>query len=231
MGSTMNADVATLYEGFHTLVDFCLCYCCCYFYHWLLQLVTCFLCCIIRTIRSRLMMMASFIQVLIKRLIIALLKKFESNYNLFSLLVINSTVDGEGAAAFKYLDSYAKTMSIKPLCGERAIFERSPSSSSVEATAALDPYTERRNDCQLHHYTARDLVNCLSQLRATSSSRINQQQRPFHVAFVGESVERHQYYSFIEVRINLLHRNVTITIIIIYLLMMMMKHREFLITI
>lgn len=55
-----------------------------------------------------------------------------------------------------------------------------------------DPY-QRHYDCRLHHYKWKDAVKCVDQLS-------HRRRQPVHIAFVGESTIREQYYSFLRVR-------------------------------
>ena len=57
-----------------------------------------------------------------------------------------------------------------------------------------DPY-QRHYDCRLHHYKWKDAVTCVDQL-----SNRRRHRQPVHIAFVGESTVREQYYSFLRVR-------------------------------
>lgn len=118
------------------------------------------------------------------------------------LLLVDDSRAAE-AVYYRIKESVDELTTIRPmLCGDRAIFQR-PSSSPSDTN---DPYNERRKDnCRLHHYTTRDVVQCLSQIQDINWRRHQEQHNHsssslYHVAFVGESVERHQYYSFIEVR-------------------------------
>ena len=56
----------------------------------------------------------------------------------------------------------------------------------------------REVDCQLHRYSKREVVDCLKSVFISQGN--GGQEKHFHVAFVGESIQRHQYFSFNEVR-------------------------------
>ena len=64
-------------------------------------------------------------------------------------------------------------------------------SSSIVLTSGQDYYQPNSN-CRLHHYQFKDTVNCIDQLSS-------QRRRPVHIAFVGDSIIRHQFVSFIRV--------------------------------
>ena len=56
-----------------------------------------------------------------------------------------------------------------------------------------DPYQRHRN-CRLHHYGFDDVVRCADHL-----SNNRHQQTAVHIAFIGESIIRNQFESFLRV--------------------------------
>jgi hypothetical protein len=62
-----------------------------------------------------------------------------------------------------------------------------------------DPY-QQHGDCRLHHYKYDDIVRCIDRL----SYRRAQHREPVHIAFIGESIIRYQFMSFLRVCYNIL---------------------------
>ena len=58
-----------------------------------------------------------------------------------------------------------------------------------------DPY-QRHYNCRLHHYDWKDAVQCVDHL---FQKRSNRHRQPVHIAFIGESTIRDQYFSFLRV--------------------------------
>ena len=91
--------------------------------------------------------------------------------------------------------------SASPLCvngilsRERRVGEKDP----ILLTDGEDPYQTNGN-CRLHHYEMNQVVACVDQL----SYRRARHQQPVHIAFIGESILRHQFVNFLRVSPNLL---------------------------
>ena len=88
----------------------------------------------------------------------------------------------------------------KPLCIDRILQrERRPpgvNSPPVLLTDGEDPNQVNR-DCRLHHYTQVDVTACIDEL----SYRRAKHKEPVHIAFIGESIIRHQFMSFLRVHL------------------------------
>ena len=86
----------------------------------------------------------------------------------------------------------------KPLCIDGILQrERRPpgvNSPPVLLTDGEDPNQVNR-DCRLHHYTQVDVTACIDEL----SYRRAKHKEPVHIAFLGESVIRPQFLSFLRV--------------------------------
>ena len=66
--------------------------------------------------------------------------------------------------------------------------------SPILLTDGEDPY-QLNGDCRLHHYEKDDVVNCIEAL----SYRRAEHKQPVQIAFIGESILRYQYSSFLRV--------------------------------
>ena len=88
----------------------------------------------------------------------------------------------------------------KPLCIDGILQrERRPpgvNSPPVLLTDGDDPNQVNR-DCRLHHYTQVDVTACIDEL----SYRRAKHKEPVHIAFIGESIIRHQFMSFLRVHL------------------------------
>jgi hypothetical protein len=60
----------------------------------------------------------------------------------------------------------------------------------------IENYWNEINKCQLHHFTARDVVSCLEYLHDGGSW--------LHFAFIGDSRIRQQFFNFIKVKIYMI---------------------------
>lgn len=82
----------------------------------------------------------------------------------------------------------------KPLCIEGILQrERRPGvKTPILLTDGEDPYQVNR-DCRLHHYDHADVTACIDKL----SYRRAKHKEPVHIAFIGESILRHQFMSFL----------------------------------
>ena len=62
-------------------------------------------------------------------------------------------------------------------------------------TDGEDPY-QMNGDCRLHHYDQADVTSCIDEI----SYRRAKHKEPVHIAFIGESIIRHQFMSFLRVK-------------------------------
>ena len=88
-------------------------------------------------------------------------------------------------------------LSTKPLCTHGILQrERRPGLNTpiLLTSGPEDPYQIHR-DCQLHHYDYVAVTTCIDGL----SYRRAQHKEPVHIAFIGESILRHQFMSFLKV--------------------------------
>ena len=85
---------------------------------------------------------------------------------------------------------------MKPLCVDNILKRGKKSGERVAILLAdgEDPYQTNR-DCRLHHYEWDDIATCFDRL----SHRRAKHKQPVHIAFIGESILRHQYMNFLKV--------------------------------
>ena len=82
----------------------------------------------------------------------------------------------------------SSSMTLKPICKMSRILQKHHLLTDGE-----DPYYQPQDNCRLHHYSEEDVATCLDRL-STHPSIVR-------IAFVGDSVNRYQFQSFIRVNI------------------------------